>query len=102
MENKKIVLEINWENFEFASEILMKHLRKIQPLTKKMEKWEISELDFFVDLAVCLCDSDNSNILEEKINNLDLAWIEKFTKDFEPILNKLNEFNQKTIEEKKR
>lgn len=98
---QKITINIAWENFSFASEILMKHLRKIQPLSKKLECWEITELDFFVELALVLCNSDNLNILEEKIDNLDLKWIGKFTKDFEPILNKLNDFNKKTDEEKK-
>lgn len=98
---KKITINIWNENFEFIGEILMRHLRKIQPLSKKMELWEITELDFFVELALILCDSENANILEEKINNLDIKWVQKFTKDFEPILKNLNKFNKETEEEKK-
>lgn len=63
--------------------------------------WEITELDFFVELAFVLCDSENSSILEEKINNLNISEVEKFTKDFEPILQNLNNFNKKAEEEKK-
>lgn len=98
----KITINIWNENFEFTSEILMKHLRKIQPLSLKMERWEITELDFFVELALVLCDSENLNILEEKINNLNISEVEKFTKDFEPILQNLNKFNKETEEQKKR
>ena len=98
----KITINIWNEDFIFATEILMRHLRKIMPLNKKMENWEISELDFFIEIALVLCESENSNILEEKIDNLDLSWVEKFTKDFEPILTSLNNFNKNSLEEKKR
>lgn len=100
--NKKININIWDEKFTFTGEILMKHLRKIQPLSKKMENSEISELDFFIELALVLCESENSGILEEKIDSLNLKWIEKFTKDFKPILDTLNNFNKKSLEEKKR
>lgn len=100
--NNKITINIWNENFEFTGEILMKHLRKIQPLSKKMELWEITELDFFVELALILCESENANILEEKINNLDINWVQKFSKDFEPVLQNLNNFNKEAEEEKKR
>lgn len=98
----KITINIWNEDFIFTTEILMRHLRKIMPLNKKMENWEISELDFFIEIALVLCESENSNILEEKIDNLDLSWVEKFTKDFEPILTSLNNFNKNSLEEKKR
>jgi len=70
----KITINIWNEDFIFTTEILMRHLRKIMPLNKKMENWEISELDFFIGIALVLCESENSNILEEKIDNLDLSW----------------------------
>lgn len=98
---EKITINILWENFDFASEILMKHLRKIQPLSKKLENSEITELDFTIEFAKILCFSENINILEEKIDNLNIEWVKKFTEDFKPILENLQEFNETEKEEKK-
>lgn len=99
---KNIEIEINGEKFSFGSEILMRHLRKIEPLSEKMEVGEIGKLDFFVEIALVLCNSDNEENLENTLDNLDFNGVEKFTKDFEPILKVLNNFNQKQIEDKKK
>lgn len=88
--------------FGFTNEILMKHLRKIQPLSARFENKEISELDFFVWMALALCESENKAILEEKIDNLGIQEVEKFTKDFEPILKNLESFNKEEKEDKKK
>lgn len=66
-----------------------------------MELWEISELDFMIEFAKILCSSENSHILEEKIDNLNFAWVQKFTEDLEPVLKTLKNFNKNSIEEKK-
>lgn len=66
-----------------------------------MELWEISELDFMIEFAKILCSSENSHILEEKIDNLNFAWVQKFTEDLEPVLQTLKNFNKNSIEEKK-
>jgi len=88
---KDIVINIGWEDFSFTGEILFKHMRKIQPLSQKQTLWEIWELDFMLELAEILCTSKNCNKVKEAIDNLDMKWVEKFTKDFEKIANILNQ-----------
>jgi len=60
-----------------------------------MEAKEIWELDFMIEVALILCESKNKDILEEKIDNLDIKWIQDFTKEFEEVLNWLNNLENK-------
>lgn len=98
---EKLTISILGEDFIFENEILMRHLRKITPLSKKLENSEITELDFMIEFAKILCVSENANILEEKIDDLNIDWVKKFTTDFEPILKNLAKFNENKDEEKK-
>lgn len=93
MENIKI--NINNVDFEFTSKVLMKHMRKIEPLSIQVQNKEIWNLDFLISIAWILCLSDNSWSIEENIDNLDMKWVEKFTKDFTPIIEQLNKDNSK-------
>ncbi len=99
---KNISITIKENTFEFTTEILMRHLRKIQPLSLKLELWEIWELDFFVEMALILCESENKGNLENILDELNLKEVEKFSKDFEPVLKSLNDFNKKQEEDKKK
>lgn len=85
MEN--ITININGEAFEFAGEVLMRHMRKIQPLATKQEAGELGALDFMIEIAVVLCVSENKNTLEKKLDNLNMKWIEDFTEKFEKVMN---------------
>lgn len=88
MTNLKIKI---WEaEFEFTWEILLKHMREIEPLTSKLQNKEIYSLDFIVWIASILCVSNNKKDLEDTLNNLNSKWIEDFTKDFNPLLESLN------------
>ena len=91
MEN--IEIKICDEVFKFTSEILFKHMREIEPLTKKQALWELSELDFILEICYILCISENKGKIKETIDNLNIDWIKQFTKDFEKIGEILQEIN---------
>jgi len=79
-----IKININGKDFEFAWEILFRHMRKIQPLSDKQANWEINELDFMVEIAEILCEKWDD--IKNAIDNLNMAWVEKFSKDFEKVM----------------
>ena len=92
MEN--IIIKIKDENFTFTWEVLFKHMRKIEPLTQKLERWEIGSFDYILELSSILCISDNKDKVIESIDNLNKKEIEVFTKDFEKIMNTINKENE--------
>ena len=92
---KNITIEIGEEKFEFTGEILMKHMRKIQPITKQQSEGDIGELDFFVQMAKALCVSHNVDRLESLLDGLNMKGITKFTKDFTKVMDGLNQEDSK-------
>ena len=88
MEN--ISIEIKKEEYLFAGEVLFKHMRQIEPLTMRMQKWEIGSFDYILELSRILCISDNKDKITENIDNLNKKEIGVFTKDFEKVMNAVN------------
>lgn len=99
---KTIKININKNEVEFSSEILMKHLRIIEPLSEQMQNEKIGKMDFFVKLACSLSVSHGSEELEKIIDELWVNEIQKFTKDFTPILEVLEKFNTESVEKTKK
>jgi len=88
MEN--ITIKIKDEEFEFAGEVLFKHMRQIEPLSIKVQAGKIGNFDFIINLSEILCISKNKDRITNKIDNLNQKEIAKFTKDFEKVMNTLN------------
>jgi len=91
MKKENIKIKIGWKEFEFAWEILFKHMRKLQKLNLAgSETWEL-ELEVILDIAEILCESGWD--VRSAIDNLSLSEVEQFTKDFEKVMGVLQEDN---------
>lgn len=90
-----INIKIGQKLFTFAGEILFKHIRKIEPLTDKMQAKEIWMFDYIYELAQILCISDNKDEIWEMIDWMNNEQSEKFMEDFKPIMDTLKSNGKK-------